>query len=326
MATTLKIYDIVQSARAMPDLTPVFGQTSGFTQEPALTFANMVMQRFLAQRLDWKFNRAAAAPFLTVALQQDYITSITNLGWITQSWRIDINNTANPKPVYAMEEVRDLAQTYYQAIPFNISWVPNSLAIYGTWQRQTQYLSGLGAAQTPASPTQQFIDTNGNFLYVTGFGTSGNSQPAAPANSVAGVTVTDGGVTWTVADPNGIAFRMAPLPASSGIVWEIHPIYQKKPPRLTSLQNLISPIPDEFSYLFQQGFNAYCYKQAGPAYAKRFEQEFQQWLLDLDTALRSGDRESEDAVFYPSESLTGGGPLRYGLPIGAGWPFQPYGY
>lgn len=309
----------------MPDLTPVFGQTSGFTQEPALTIGNMVMQKFLATRLDWKFNRAAAAPFLTVALQQDYITSITNLGWLTQSWRIDINNTANPKPVFAMEEVRDLAQTSYQRNPFQISWIPNNLAIFGTWQANTLYPTGLGAPQTPTSPIQQFIDVNGNFLYVTGFGTSGNSKPSAPASSAAGTTVTDGGVTWTVADPNGIAFRLVPMPACSGIVWQINPLYQKKPPKLTALQNLISPIPDEYYYLFFQGFVTYCYKQAGPQYAKRFEQEYTQWLADLDTTLRAGDRESEDATMYPSESITGGGPFQP-LPVGPGYPYEPYAY
>lgn len=325
MATTITLQSIVNSARSYPDLTPIFGGTAGFTQTFAVTVANQVMQHIMAQNFSWKFNRAMPTPFLTVALQQDYITSITNLSWLESAWRQDINNSANPQPIFTMEAGKDLGKTSYQANPFNIAWVPNSIAIYGTWQAQTAYPTGLGQPQTPVSPIQQFVDVNGNFLYVTGYGTSGNVQPATPANSLAGVTVSDGSVTWTVADPNGVAMRLAPLPAFSGIVWAIQPIYQKKPPILTSLQNLISPIPDEYQYLFLQGFISYCYKQAGPAFAKRFEQEFAQWENDLDVARRAGDRETEENVFYPSESIMGGGALKYGTPVGPGWPYDYFG-
>jgi hypothetical protein len=344
MASTIKLQDIVNSMRSYPDLEPVVN-AAGFTQEPALNIANHVMQRFLAQGMNWKFNRAVSPAFLTVPLQQDYVSSVTNLGWLEQGWRIDINNTTIPKPIFAMETVRDLAQTSYQANPFNISWIPNSLAVMGAWKALTAYPCSYGQAFTLPSPIQQFIDANGNILYIrsaslnlsintpgyggigfvaptTPYGTSGAIQPVLPANSVAGTTVVDGTVTWTVADPAGIAIRIVPLPATSGISWLLAPVYQKKPPRFTSLQSTIDPVPDDFEYLFSQGFLARAYQHAG---SRTANEAYSQWEEALMMALRSADREREDASFYPSQGLTGSNPWRFGFPLGGAWPYDYYG-
>lgn len=341
MASTTTLQQLVTSIRAYPQVTAVLG-TSGWTQEPSLTIANDTMQRMLAQALNWKFNRANVPAFLTVQLQQDYVSNVTNLGWLEQGWKIDINNTTTPKPVFSLETVRDLGQTSYQGSPFNVSWVPNSLAIMGTWQANTKYQCGYGQAQLPSSPIQQFIDANGNILFINSatlglsinspggtqsigapYGTSGNSQPSAPANSAAGTTVTDNTVTWTVADPNGYAMRVAPLAATNGLCWLMQPVYQKKPPILTSLQNTLSPIPDEFLYLFRQGFLAMLHEHAG---SKRAAEAFAKWQEDMFTALRSGDREREDASLYPTTGLMSGSSWAYGpLPIGPAWPYDYFG-
>ena len=318
MASTITLQSIANSARAYPELTPVLG-TGGFTQEPALSIANDIMQKMLAVGMNWKFNRANATPFLTNTLQQDYITSITNLSWLELSWRTDINNTSEPLPTYPMETVRDLPKTSRQNnTPFQISWLPNSLAVYGTWEVLTSYPTGLGQAQTPASPVQQFIDANGNFLYVSTNGISGAVAPAAPALSAAGVTVADGTVVWTVADPNGVAFRILPLPANAGIVWQINPVYQKKPPILTSLQNTLTPIPDEYGYLFRQGFITMCYGHAG---SPKFRDAYAIWEQALFNATRSADREQENNTMYPSESIMGSDGMNAYAAIGPAWPW-----
>lgn len=344
MASTVTLQSIIDYLRSYEELRPVL-DASGFTEEPALSIANDIMQRFLAQGMDWKFNRANVAPFLTVPLQQDYVSSVTNLSWLEQGWRLDINNNAIPKPFFTMESVRDLGQTSYQANPFNLSWVPNNLAIMGEWQALTAYPCGYGVTYPLASPIQQFIDVNDNILYInsgglglslnspgvgaTGFasptppyGTSGAVQPVLPASSAAGTTVVDGTVTWTVADPNGIAIRLAPIPASGGLTWLINPIYQKKPTILTSLQNLLTPVPDEYLYLFRQGCLARAYQHAG---SRIGPEAYSQWEETIMIALRSADREREEASFYPTQGLTGGNPWRYGMPVGPSWPYDWYG-
>lgn len=333
--------------------------TSGYTEYPALNIANDIFQKMLSQGLNWKWNRAyvnvantGLGGVLTVALQQDYCTQTTNLGWLEQGWRIDINNSTNngnlaPKPIFTMESVRDLGQTAYQANPFNVSFLPNSLAQMGVWQPNTAYSCGYGVAQIPIQPIQQFVDANGNILFIDStvlnlsinspgftstpivlpspnpYGTSGSVQPVLPAASVAGTTVTDGTVTWTVANPNGYAMRVAPLPAFSGLAWLIIPVYQKKPPILTSLQDSLSPIPDECIYLFRQGFLAGCLQ-----HAKQYEESreaYAQWQEDMMIFLKSGDRERDDSIMYPSEGISGGG-SRTPFPIGAANPFNYGGW
>jgi len=345
MASTITLQSIVNYLKTYAELKPV-SDAGGFTEDPFLTLANEIMQKFLAQGMNWKFNRGNAQPRLTVPLQQDYVTSITNLSWLEQGWRIDINNSTIPKPIFGMEAVRDLAQTSYQANPFNMSWIPNTLALMGTWQALTAYGCGYGTTPNPSSPIQQFIDANGNILYInssvlnlsftspgigqTGlvlpgappYGTSGAVQPVLPASSAAGATVVDGTVTWTVADPAGVAIRIVPIPSISGLTWLVAPIYQKKPPILTSLQDFIDPVPDEYGYLFRQGCLAKCKEHAG---LRNATESYSQWEEALMIALRSADREREEASFYPTQGLTGGNPFRYGMPVGPAWPYDWYG-
>jgi hypothetical protein len=99
------------------------------------------------------------------------------------------------------------------------------------------------------------------------------------------------------------------------------PVYQKKPPYFTSLQQTLAPIPDEYVYLFRQGFLAFAYEHAG---SKNAGMAYQKWEEALIIALRAADREREDALMYPSESIMGGGPYdNGGLSAGPAWP---YGY
>lgn len=347
MASTITVQQIIKSTRAYAELTPQL-PAGGWTQEPGLTIANDVMQRILAEGMDWKWNRGYVPAILSVGLQQDYVTQVTDMGWLESADRIDINNSTNngnmaPKPVFSMESVRDLGRTSFQGYPFNCSFVPNSLAYLGQWYADTAYGCAYGQAQIPITPIQQFMDANGNILYINSsvlglninspgfdgtpivlptpnpYGISGTVQPVLPANSATGTTVTDGTVTWTVANPNGYAIRIVPLPALSSLAWLMEPIYQKKPPTITSIQQVIAPIPDEFAYLFRHGFKAACYEYAG---SKLFAEAYSKWEEMLLVAVKSADREREDAVMYPSESLMGGGPARTGMPIGPAWPYE----
>src|SRR5215831_12760844 len=98
MATTYTLQSVINQIRSYPELTPVLG-TSGYTQQPALSIANRVLQKIFAQNLNWKWNRnyvnvsRGKGGVLTVALQQDYVTQTTDLAWLEQGWRIDINNS-----------------------------------------------------------------------------------------------------------------------------------------------------------------------------------------------------------------------------------------
>jgi hypothetical protein len=346
---SLTVQTLVNEMRAYPEFIPVLG-TSGYSQYPALNIANDLMQRILAETMDWKWNRAYIPAILTVALQQDYVTQCDDMGWLEMAWRCDINNSTNsgnmaPKPIFPMEAVRDLNQTSYQGVPFNVSYIPNRLAFMGQWYPNTVYGCGYGVAQVPQTPIQQFIDVNGNILFIDStvlglninspgyqntpivlpanspYGTSGSTQPAAPPNSPAGTRIQDGTVIWTVADPDGVAIRISPLPAYSGLAWLITPVYQREAPILTRLQDTISPIPPDLNYLFRRGFKAMLYEHAG---SKLAMESYAKWEEDLITAVRAADRQLEDYGLYPSNSIMGGGPFSVTAGnIGPGWPYGP---
>ena len=91
-----------------------------------------------------------------------------------------------------------------------------------------------------------------------------------------------------------------------------------------NLQQTIAPIPDEYGYLFRMGFMAMCREHAAPG-SKQATEAYQKWEEMLVVALRGADREREEAGLYPSESLMGGGPYKYGMPIGPAWPFDYWG-
>jgi len=345
--STLTVQNIVTWLRTFPECVPVLG-TSGYTQEPALTFANDVAQKILAQGMDWKWNEATIPPFITVALQQDYVTEVTDLGWLQWVDRVDINNSTNngnlaPKPMVSMEVVRDLQGTSVQANPAQVCFLRNWQAYMGQWSPNTQIRCGYGVAAQPSSPLQQFVDANNNILYINSailglninspgftntpitlppnspYGTTGSTEPFLPPAAPPGSTILDGSVTWTVADPNGYAIRVNPLPAQAGLTWLLIPWYQMKPPKFVSLQQTISPIPDELGYLFRAGMLAMCYDHAGSPKANA---QYAKWEEQIMTALKAGQREQDSFCFYPSEGIMGGGAqANPGLAVG---PSNPY--
>jgi hypothetical protein len=350
------LQSICNGLRGYPEISNILFAGTAPTAQPTLSIANRVLQRIFSPGLNWRWNRGYVnvnnqgfGGILTVALQQDYVTQFTNVAWLEQAWRVDINNSTNngnmaPKPIFACETIRDSAQTSYQANPFNVSFIPNQLAFMGQWQANTAYGCGYGVQQVPITPIQQFVDANGNILYLDStvlnlnisspgysqapivlptpnpYGVSGSVQPVLPANSTPGTQVTDGTVTWTVADPNGYAMRITPLPAYSGLCWLIIPVYQKKPTILMALSNII-PIPDEYMYVFFDGFLAGCRDAADHS---KYGESYQVWEQDLWRYLQSGDRERDETTFYPSQGLSGGG-VQVGFPVGPSNPFN-YGF
>ena len=350
-STSPTLQAIANQLRSNPAFYNLLGGAAGSSEEPMLMLSNEIMSRILAENMPWKWNRAIIPPFLTVSLQQDYCTQITDIGWLEDAWVVDINNSTSnangaPKPIRDMETVRDLTWTASQTVPFNVSFIPNYLASLGLWQANTAYSCGYGVPMLPRSPIQQFKDVNGNILYIdstnlglniespgfTGttialptpnpYGVSGSTQPAAPPNATPGSQVADNTVTWTVADPEGQCLRLSPVPALNGLEWYAVVQYQKRPPRLFNLKQSIAPIPYEMAYLFRAGLRAALYRENNDP---RGQEMYAEWEETLIKAVRAGDRQSEDFLFYPQSSMFG--PWNQNsspLAIGAAWPFGPF--
>lgn len=367
-ATTQTVQQLANQLKSNPEFFNILGGVAGYSTEPCLSLANEIMCRILAENMPWKWNRVVVPPFLTVSLQQDYVSNITNIGWLENGWAVDINNSTSngnraPKPIRGLETVRDDLWTSTQAVPFNVSFIPNTQASLGLWQPQTFYGCGYGVAQLPNSPIQQFLDANGNILYIdstqlglniespgyTGsfgygesgygsgpygggpiippgfypYGTSGLNQPAAPPNATPGSQVTDGTVTWTVADQNGFCFRLTPLPALNGLCWWIVIQAQLAPPNLPTMPTSLAPIPQNMLYLFRQGMRAALRRENG---GKDANASYAEWEETLVKAVRAGDRQQEDFAIIPMCGLMSGGLDPWGgalYGIGAANPYGP---
>lgn len=342
------VQQVLNQLKSNPEFYNLLGGAAGYSTEPGLTLANEVMSRILAENMPWKWNREIAPPFLTVSLQQDYCTQLNDIGWLENGWLVDINNSTSnsngaPKPIRPLETVRDLTQTSAQSVPFQISFVPNYQAYMGLWQANTAYGCGYGVAQLPRSPIQQFIDANGNILYIdstnlglniespgyTGttiplptfapYGTSGSVQPAAIPNATAGTLVQDGSVIWTVADPQAYCLRVSPVPALNGLTWLVCTQFQQAPPILSTLQQNLYPIPYSMLYLFRAGLRAALTRENDLAKGQAMYAEWEQVLMQ---AIRAADRQQEDNELVVQQGiLSGPGQCNGWNGIGAANPY-----
>jgi hypothetical protein len=113
------------------------------------------------------------------------------------------------------------------------------------------------------------------------------------------------------------------LPAQSGLCWLLTPIYQTKAPRITSLQQYLNPLPDDYIYLFRSGFLAMAYDHAGSPKANA---AYAKWEEQIMTAIRASDRSQESFGFFPTDGIMGGGMNVTPFQIGPGAPYgQGYG-
>ena len=329
---TITIQSTLDYFRNVASLTAVLGNpVAGYGgTNPAINIANEVVAEILCEPFDWKWNRIKPPSYFVNQLQQDYSTSILTMGWIENSTRLNTSDTSTPQQIRGLEAVRELLQTSYQGTPFQIAWVCNSEAICGTWLANTKYTnpqpSGLGSISAAACPVQPFTqvrDTNGNIQVITIYGTTGSTQPTWNA-AVGGIT-TDGTVTWTCIDPNGVSFRLSPLPPQNSVVWSIQPYFQAKPILVTAISQTW-PIPDTLNFVYKQGFFAKSLKLAEDP---RWGKEYALFEAMIKKAVGSADREAESLGMYPSHGLQGGGgsgssPNDYtGAPPGT---FTPWGW
>lgn len=206
-------------ARTRGDIAPAL-PTGGSYETVALSAANDTMTAMLAgsarnSRFNYKFNRILIPPFFINSYQQDYASSVVNLGWLESCGAYNTSSTQFPKPFRVVEVKRDVLLTNAQTGTLaKIAWMENDTLTYGVWgQAQSVGLTGLqnpgpgvaysnpsGLTATPANPTTQVQDVAGNFWLLTTYGSCGSFNPFAPVSTVASIS----GGTLTVIAPNGL--------------------------------------------------------------------------------------------------------------------------
>jgi hypothetical protein len=326
--STIFLQDIMDSVATDGNLQTVFNSTGGWANEPALTIGNDVMSELLSVRYPWKWNRLKIPPFPLNSLQQDYITPVTNIGWLENGLRIDINNSQYPPPSWPVYAVRDLQMTSDQGgFPYQVCWFYNRDLEQAPWPGAAKtYVNPIGAQSAPQNPPTNITDQYGNLLALYAYGTTGNVPPAAtmptdPTQSVIGQIIPDGTCQWIVVDPNAQGFRFNPIPPSGGQVWLMRLWAQKKAPRFTKLKQTIDPIPDDESKWFLDGCIAYAHRySSNPAVKARYDPMKLSWQGAMADETKQNDREDESKGFFPDKSVMapsyttdpGPYPYRYG--------------
>lgn len=223
MASTITIQNVVDWARTFTRLVPIVG-VGGFSNEPALSIANQVIQEILAPPFNWKWNRVEAAAFDTVDKTQDYTRTITDFGWLESCVLEDKDSTQTPKPTREIEVVQMLPKESVVENPVKVAVV---------------------------------------------------SETASNIN-----------------------VRFWPVPGT--YLWTAYLIYQAKPPLKTALADTWSPIPDELSYVYKQGFLAWALKHADDA---RASQEYRIFQDMIRKALRGKDAEQQHEALFPDRPI-----------------------
>jgi hypothetical protein len=332
--SSLSLQSIADYLSTYPELNPVLA-VGGFSRSPMLDIATDVMAAMLAPPNAWKWNRQRLPYFYTNSWQQDYaMPSLTTIAWLEYGILIDINSTSEPKDKFPLETNRDLPETSLQyGRPGQVCWLPNDQLIYGTWGGMnvgegsmmnpgpnsvygalTNSLTNTVIAQ-PANPLTQIQDPNGNFWVLTNILTQsvtlGATQPVWPVNpvyptmsnpSIVATTQTDGTGIWTAINPKGQGLRINPIPGQQSKVWQGRVFGQMRPVQFTSLSQLLDPIPDDYAPYFRRGCVAYAYMHSKDTRIRaKFQDQQALWMQSLASALRTMDRERDNAGIYPTD-------------------------
>jgi hypothetical protein len=302
--STIKLQDVIDWTKAKGIPVPT-DQPTGYGTSLAIKLGNDVMGDIVAERFNWKWNRATAIPFYTNSYQQDYPQiGLTAIGWLEDADRIDINNTSIPKPLRSITVRRQLSRTSYAAQPVDqLCWMQNSQLTYGTWPGAGVTFNPLISTQVKQNPIMSMIDANGNRLVLTTFGTTGLAAPVLPASSAEGLTITDGTAVWTVVSPDGQGFRVFPLPGATGPVYQLTPYYQAKLQAIATLNSLLNPIPNDYIRLFQVGYDSYCLQSSpNPADQQKGARQYELWIKAMLDMKKQGDREADAYAMLPATS------------------------
>lgn len=308
--STVKLQDVIDSIAAQGIPNPVKNAV-GYGVQLAFDIGNDTMLALVAERFNWKWNSKLAPAFYTNSFQQDYPQlANTDIAWLEDSDRIDINNTSRPKPIAQLTCRRQLSRTSYGTGPIKeICWMYNSDMDFGTWPgANVTFYPLVGNNPTSLNPIMSMIDVNGNLLIVNVFGTTGSTAPQLPANSAEGATVVDGTVTWIVVAPTSKGFRVFSLPGATGPVWKVIPKYQMEQPRFTiangGLKQTLDPIPDSYEGHFREIYRLYCLKaSANPADKQTYEKQISSYLESRLDFKKQGNKEQDAYAMLPATSV-----------------------
>ena len=318
--STIKFQAIIDKVQMIGDLNPVFNNTGGWADEPAVTIGNDVMSELISVRYPWKWNRLKIPPFPLTSWQQDYVSRIQTIGWLENGLRIDVNNPNYPQPSWPIYAVRDLEMNDVQsAFPYQYAWFYNRDLEQRPWPgANTTYINPIGTTTPPSNAATNIMLADGSILFLVQYGTTGDEEPVIPPwtpppddptmeepdDYPIGIQIADGTCIWEVADPDAQGFRFAPRPPQAGNVWLVRLFAQNIAPTITKMTQKIDPIPDDQIKWFRDGCIAYAHRYStNPNVKAQYPFKKAEWLAAVEAQARQNDREDENKGFFPDRGV-----------------------
>lgn len=240
----------------------------GNSLEPALTSGNLVLQTIVGAPFAWRWNRAITG-FITVSGQQDYTifnyTALTpvKLGWLT------VDNAGN------CQKCTTAGTTASSTPSWNHSLNGTTTDGGVVWTNQ-----GSINAEATGSYTFGWIETSSV--------QDGNSKWFEMSSKLClGLESSTSRPQYIAAQSDdglgNVTFRLMPTPDAA---YPVAITVQEKPPLFTSLNQKWSPIPDEYSRIYNWGFLA------------------QVWLFSDDPRFGMANQKFIASLLAASEGLT----------------------
>lgn len=268
----------------------------GDFKEPLLTSANLIKQTIVGPPFVWRWNRVITG-FVCRAGVQDY-----RLGNWTAS-------TALPLNFYVVDSNGNsqrvtIAGTTGGSLP---SW---NASTSGTTVDNTVTWTNMGPILNASSTYTFGWIENGSVQDLTGskwfemspkIDLALDSSPARPVNISAQIDNGDGSIT----------FRLMPVPTAAN---PVSLTIQQKASLFTSINQTWSPIPDEYSYIYQWGMLFFSFLFADDPRSGFAAQKFAAHLLGAAEGLT----DTEKAIFLNQWQAISGSPVEKQIQLNQG--------
>ena len=290
MATTVTLQNSINFAQTYCGYRQL---NPGNGNEPAITAANIILQTVVGAPFVWNWNRSSVT-FNTVVGTQDYATAAATFGFIEKAdfklADVTITNTALANNVATYTA----ANSYAPGQSVTITGSTNGGGVFNV----------INQPVVTASATQftiAIVNTNVGSAADTGTSVSKTTEISNIINIVgAGTEFGPPAYIAPQVDDNAgnITFRVLPAPDQ---VYTVRVVFQKRIPALfTSLSGTWAPIPDHYSYVYQNGFITLMLAYVNDARWMQFSQKFVGSLLGAAEGLSEDQKNVFSRAWYNS--------------------------
>ena len=282
--STLTLQTSVDYASIFTRLNPLSG-VGGIANQPAITIGNVIRQQLLGPPFAWRWNRSQTA-FLAMIGVQDYNITHWQASTVVYVGQIILDSNGNQQTVTVGGTTAASAPTWNATTGGattevgGVTWITN-----GTIDTTQQYV-----------PFQSFgwlekavmIDAGGNAHELdVQLNIGKNDTQNQPFIISPVIEVNDGSVV----------FRIQPPPEQA---YTVYLTWQRSASLFTSLGDPWYPIPDYFSYIYNQGYLAKTYEYLSD---ERFAPATQMFVKSL-VAANEGLTESQVNIFLAERLIT----------------------